>query len=320
MAVVAGIDEAGYGPLLGPLVVSATAFRLPDEALGADLWERFADAVCKGAPRKSGRLQVADSKVIHKCAEGVRALERNLLPFLALLGPLPTGLRAHLERLRCANVACLDGYPWYRGRDLPLPHSVEAPALLDGAQLLQSRLAAAGGAFIDARTELLDAAEFNREVKSAGLKSVTLARRIAVLMQHLWQTLAEEKVLLVVDKQGGRHMYSTFLRAVFSDAEVRTFEEGADRSAYEVTDGRRALHVRFEPYADSRYLPVALASMLSKYTRELCMELLNSYWRPRVADLKPTAGYYQDGKRFLLEIDAARRAEGIARDLLERCR
>ena len=30
-----GTDEAGYGPNLGPLVISTTAWRLPDDGLGA---------------------------------------------------------------------------------------------------------------------------------------------------------------------------------------------------------------------------------------------------------------------------------------------
>ncbi len=85
MAVVAGIDEAGYGPLLGPLAVTATAFRVPDEAAEADLWELFRAAVARGAVRDNRRLRVADSKKLHHGSAGIELLERNVLPFLAAL-------------------------------------------------------------------------------------------------------------------------------------------------------------------------------------------------------------------------------------------
>jgi len=80
------------------------------------------------------------------------------------------------------------------------------------------------------------------------------------------------------------------------------------------------MRVCFEVGADGRYLPVALASMLSKYTRELFMEMLNEYWVGRVPGLRRTAGYVSDGRRFLSEIEPVRAAEGIPHDLLRRCR
>jgi hypothetical protein len=47
--------------------------------------------------------------------------------------------------------------------------------------------------------------------------------------------------------------------------------------------------------------------MLSKYVRELHMGLFNEFWREHLADLKPTAGYAVDARRFLREIAPLRR-------------
>ena len=45
MTIVAGIDEAGYGPWLGPLVVSAAALRVPPELAEVDLWKTLSAGV-----------------------------------------------------------------------------------------------------------------------------------------------------------------------------------------------------------------------------------------------------------------------------------
>ena len=56
---------------------------------------------------------------------------------------------------------------------------------------------------------------------------------------------------------------------------------------------------------ESRQLPVALASMLAKYIRELHMVALNRFWAARVPNLAPTAGYPADAGRFVRQISAA---------------
>ena len=45
MAILVGIDEAGYGQLLGPLTVTAAAFSVPDENIRDDFWVLLKQAV-----------------------------------------------------------------------------------------------------------------------------------------------------------------------------------------------------------------------------------------------------------------------------------
>jgi ribonuclease HII len=68
------------------------------------------------------------------------------------------------------------------------------------------------------------------------------------------------------------------------------------------------------------FLPVALASMTAKYLRELAMTAFNSFWQQQQPDLRPTAGYPQDARRFAGEIDEIRQQLEIENDLLWRCR
>ena len=97
--------------------------------------------------------------------------------------------------------------------------------------------------------------------------------------------------------------------------------EGRKRQPDDVSVIRRVeAEISFLTGAEDRSLPVALASMVSKYVRELFMELLNRWWAGRIEDLKPTAGYYADGQRFLRDIDQAIAAEGVDKSLLVRSR
>jgi hypothetical protein len=107
--VLVGIDEAGYGPTLGPLCVAMAAFRVPDEPAAApsataspsaaaspapppDLWKILDTGVARepgrGGKRDArGRVAVADSKHL-KLSNSVTTthplihLERGVLSFL----------------------------------------------------------------------------------------------------------------------------------------------------------------------------------------------------------------------------------------------
>ena len=64
---------------------------------------------------------------------------------------------------------------------------------------------------------------------------------------------------------------------------------------------QRRVEFCFQTKAE-RHLPAALASMASKYLRELAMRALNAFWCGRSPGLRPTAGYPQDAKRFRADI------------------
>lgn len=134
-----------------------------------------------------------------------------------------------------------------------------------------------------------------------------------VLAAVLGDAAGDEPALIVADKHGGRNRYHEFLPLAFGDRFIRCREERMERSRYQVG----AAEIRFETKAE-RHLPVALASMISKYARELSMVLFNRYWMAKLPRLKPTAGYPNDAVRFRAEIAAMQRDLGIADDILWR--
>lgn len=82
--------------------------------------------------------------------------------------------------------------------------------------------------------------------------------------------------------------------------EIETLEETERCSRYRV--GERVT-VLFMPEAEEAHLPVALASMTAKLVRELAMMRFNRYWCARMPELKPTAGYVQDARRWLGDLE-----------------
>jgi len=63
-------------------------------------------------------------------------------------------------------------------------------------------------------------------------------------------------------------------------------------------------------------MPTALASMVSKYTRELLMARFNAFFSHHAPGVRPTAGYATDAARFRADIAPHLPRIGItARDL-----
>ena len=321
MAIVAGIDEAGLGPVVGPLVISASVFRVADADVDGCLWRRLAGAVTRRVFRKSSALPIADSKTMHVRSDGVLHLERGVLGVLTGSGPPPATLREFLRRHSPATPAEMEGYPWYAGADLPLPRQADATDVRLRANAFGEAMARAGVAFQGLRVEPVLEGSFNRLIHATRNKSVALMGVVGRLVAWVFHTHSDGSPMrLVVDRLGGRVRYLQPLMRMFPEAAVKIVEETPQRSAYLVRQDDRSMSIAFQVDADADDLPTALASMASKYARELFMELLNAWWMARIAGLKPTAGYHPDGVRFLKDIDSYVSARGIDKSLLVRCR
>ena len=318
MPIVAGIDEAGYGPLLGPLVVSRVAFRVPEAAASEDLWERLSDGVTQRRSAGDTRVAVADSKLLYSRRRGLAAIEEGVLAFLGC--ELPSGIESLLESVHAADPTQWAPYPWYQAMAGSVPAEASESRLQEKRDRLAQCLEATGVAFCGARCVPVDVRTFNSHVARTDNKATALAANVGTLLCDLWERFDGEAIDLVVDKQGGRNNYRRMLYRLFGECRIRPHIESRPQSLYEVSDGHRALRVAFEMKADRRHLPVAAASMFSKYLRELFMAQLNAWWQERVPGLEPTAGYPQDARRFLQEIEPARRDHGVPLDLLVRCR
>ena len=82
----------------------------------------------------------------------------------------------------------------------------------------------------------------------------------------------------------------------------------------------QSMRVRFEVDGDALHFPVALASMVSKYTRELLMARFKAWFATRAPQIKPTAGYGRDAKRFWQELKPVLKGLAIEPETLRRSR
>lgn len=313
-----GIDEAGYGPNLGPLVMSAVAWRVPDEAGDLDLWSLLPRLVRRpGGPADrivDARLVVGDSKLVYKPGTGLAPLERTVLALLGGAGP--STFLDFLDRLGPDTLVELRNERWFAGTT-PLPDGLDPEDLAACAGLVRTHV---GEDLPWAACRVVCPPRFNALTRKWNSKAAVLGLGFAEMMAAFLKEQDAGEIEIVADKHGGRNQYAALLQHAFPDGMVLAREEGADRSVYEVVGYPRRIRATFRPRADDGDLCVALASMLAKYVRELCMAEFNVFWAGLVPDLKPTAGYPTDARRFYAAILPALSRAGLEEDAVWRVR
>jgi hypothetical protein len=319
--VVAGIDEAGYGPMLGPLCVAMAAFRIegwsPEDG-APDLWKRLKTGVCRKPTDKRRRVAIDDSKKLKLPNDGparggrhpLTHLERGVLAFLGAMEGA-TDLPSDDESLLRALSTCAPAAPWYEGPSVSMPTGLTGPEARIASNLVRAAMGRERVGVAAVRCSVVGEAAFNEMVRAEGTKGATTGRALVGHLRWAWENLAglpdvcdvPGGARIVCDRQGGRTQYAELIAAGSPGGRVEVLEESARASRYVVRGaaegGRREMTVLFMPEAEKAHLPVALASMTAKLCRELCMARFNRYWSMRLPELKPTAGYYGDARRWL---------------------
>lgn len=316
----AGIDEAGYGPTLGPLTVASAILRVGDvdPSLGTpNLWKLLADGVCRepgrgGKPDAKGRIAIADSKQL-KLSNSVSTthplvhLERGVLAFLAAGNGTPVPETD--DDLVRGLAGAWPSHECYQGEPTSLPVSGGQVGI--AGNLLARSLARASVGVASLRCRVMEESEFNGIIRDTGSKAEATATALCEHLRHAWSLLKgapeDTRLGIVCDRQGGRMAYSDLLARAMPDSTITVIEQTETRSQYVWECAGRRAGITFLVEAEQAHLPVALASMTAKYVRELAMMRFNRGWARRLVELKrppiePTAGYAQDARRWLAEM------------------
>jgi len=320
VAVVVGIDEAGYGPLLGPLVVTGVAFETPDDSVDDCLWERFSGSISRYVKKGERRLPIVDSKKLYHRKDGIGSLERTALVMMGVGGTSGDTFRTLLGAIAPTVISHLSAYPWYREFDTSLPVENTATTIALNINAVDRDLRQSGVQFLGAFCEPLLEGHFNRLVNATRNKAVASMGLAFRIIERIATTCPGHTMRVCVDRQGGRTHYASALKTSFDCRDLHILEEGDTLSVYRFDSSAGRRRFEFVTSGETHELPIALASIVSKYIRELFMLAFNGYWTSKIEGLRPTAGYYQDAQRFLRDIEPAANADRIDRGILVRSR
>lgn len=297
--------------MFGPMVVGCTVLAVDDlepDASAPDLWQRLHQVVRRDGRGRRDRIMVNDSKKLYTPAKGLARLEEGVLAFAALAGLRPGDVAQWLQGI--------DGYPaeeqlaqlpWYApGPDCPwevLPHACTADQIAIAASMLRTAAKAGNVRVLEIRAAVVFEDQFNRMVATMRSKAAMCFTFVARHLERIWKDHGRCRPTVVVDRQSGRRNYRQLLAMMFEGVEIQIMDETPKRSAYFLRRGDRAMTVAFEVEAEVTNMPVALASMVSKYTRELLMARFQAWFQRRAPHIRPTAGYATDARRFREEIE-----------------
>jgi hypothetical protein len=366
-----GVDEAGYGARLGPLVVSASLWEVrwptfsnadPADPNFLDLADRlvwrdqFTPTDDHPDPQRHfAPWRVADSKQVFHAGQGLQTLQTivaSLLdaieqPHFATADTIPDepSLPVAAPSTESAAAPATSHTPphaWevaaecYRRQAIRVHPTKASVSLPYWAQAIDSAGAAAGdpnnslhesplehsdtkpshttathaanpwqSSVLIPRalcSRIVSEADFNQGLRQHGNKANLLsATSLQLARDVLLRCPPTAPVIIDFDRHGGRKRYLSLLSEYLDADWPQVLQETAADSRYAWSQNGRPLFARFCVDGEQRY-PVAVASLASKYARELGMHCVNAYWQERAPTLRPTAGYPLDAARFRQEL------------------
>jgi ribonuclease HII len=304
---VLGVDENGLGPVLGPLVVTSVAMEMPR-------YERSA------LRRRGLSLGLTDSKE----TGGFGKMEFVESVALALLADqraeqAPHSADAVLDRVfrdgRSRLRACCPDDPtadqcW--AVELPLPVFGGDPDV--GREVLDRLVGRSRLRILDVKSRVACAGVLNAE-RAAGKHKFDVDFDLFEDLIASTHSVHGAPLLAICGMIGGIRDYAPRFNR-FARDRIQHLPGRRWGRRYEIEG---VGEIRFEINADARHLPVALASMIGKYVRELCMRRIGEFYRREDPEIALASGYRDPvTKRFIDATSLLRKQLGISKECFRR--
>ncbi|MEM9365877.1 MAG: hypothetical protein AAGD07_07755 [Planctomycetota bacterium] len=311
------IDEAGYGPRLGPLVIAATQWEprqsspclqgllrsAPNMALQTKLdaaWGGYREPVdCDGVA-----IRVDDSKAVFRSRSADRT-GRSLHTLRLTVSALQqlTGIASDQSHWQgwMSHVLVSDGpssgshlaIPWLDAWRGSQAKALEPIAVVSGAV---ERWKTLPWLPVASRARVVSAEAFNRfchpamSAKGSGARGAKGLRRnksdllslesLRLLVNLLESTIRDDAgpILVFFDRHGGRRYYTKVIQEALAPTSLEVLEETRQLSVYRCRWRGHVCWLHFTVKGD-RFVPVAASSLHAKYLRESAMASFNHHFR-----------------------------------------
>jgi ribonuclease HII len=303
---VMGVDENGLGPQLGPLVATSVALQTPRYAraalCGRGLALGLTDSKETGGFGRMGFAESVSLALLRRVGAGLPGTADGLLDQVS---------PESRPRLRaCCPDEPTAGQCW--AVDFPLP--AFGGDLSYGEGLLAELVGRSSLRIVDVQSRIACAGVLNAK-RAAGKNKLAVDLELFEDLISSVQIRHGAPLLAVCGMIGGIRDYASRL-SLFEPQRVGSLAGRRGQRRYTVD---AVGELRFEVDADARHLPVALASIVGKYVRELCMRRIGEFYRQDNPGLALASGYHDPvTTRFIEATESSRRRLRIAPDCFRR--
>ncbi len=275
---VAGIDENAFGPIIGPMTVSGVVLQVPDDPI------LYLDMRNMALPRG-----LADSKKVFTRSKTSYSLgEITALSIVQLAHGRPVSTIGELiDLIVDGGMSRIMASPLLSSLDYDVKLPIWAKFVDETP--LREWLTGMDIELVDVKVEVISSTEFNEMLKTLSSKLQLDFIKFFKVMERL-----SDFDVAMCGKIGGTKYYLPLFNLIGLDAEK--VKESRNASVYRLQNGRE---VHFILDGDSKFLPIAMASIVGKYMRELFMHLINARFGYE-SDIPWASGYRHDSKTYEL--------------------